>query len=116
MALTSIGTVTLTQYEPSLSWTSEPTRHGIRRCTISGRCDWTDADELSELVANPARQQTIGGFTGVLEFVTFSDSLLSPKTGYYLLESFEQSASHEHSVGTAPVPFSISAAYLGDLA
>lgn len=113
MALTAIGAITLTHFDPQFSWSSTPTSRAGRGATISGMVEWTQADQLSELIANPNRQTTIGGVTGVLEFVNFSDSLLASKTGWYLLQDFEQSPSQKHSVGASPVPISISAVFIG---
>ena len=113
MSLTAIGAITLTHFEPEFSWSSSPTSRSGRPTRISGMVEWDEAHELSELIANPARQQTMGGVTGVLETITFSDSLLGPFSGWYLLESFEMSPAQQHSLGNSPVPISIAAVFLG---
>lgn len=115
--LISIGAVTINHGDPTFSWSGGPTGHGIRRCTIGGSCTWQQADTLSELVANPDDRTTTAGITGVREYVVFGGVLLASKTGYYLLLDFDQSAEHRHSLRgvTGDVPFTLSAAFLGDL-
>lgn len=117
MGLASIGSITIQHGDPDFTWTSDPTAHGIRQAAISGSCTWIQADQLSELVANPSRK-TVGGQTGVLVTIIFDDALLASKTGDYLLQSFDQKAAQKSSTaGTGgDVGFSLRAAYLGDLA
>lgn len=116
MALTAIGPVTINHGDPSFSYSGGPTGHGIRTGSISGSASWAAVNTLSELVANPDAQTTIGGRTGVLEWLEFSDSLMGSKTGYYLLEDFTQDADHRASLTATDVGFTLSAAYLGDMA
>lgn len=116
MALVSIGAVTISHGDPEFSWDSTPTSHGIRGGSISGSCSWTAVQTLSELIANPDTQTTIGGRTGVLEYLVFDDTKLGTFTGYYLLEQFTVSPDHRSSLTTTDVPFSITCAFLGDVA
>jgi hypothetical protein len=115
MGLASIGSITIQHGDPDFTWTSSPTAHGIRAASISGSCTWLQADQLSELAANPATT-TIGGQTGVKVWVVFDDALLASKTGYYLLKSFDQKATQKSSLASSDVNFSLSAAFVGDLA
>lgn len=116
MSLVSIGPVGVFHGNPEFSWDSSPTSRAGRRATIGGLTDWPEAQTLSELVANPAEQRTIGDATGVLEWVAFDDALLEPFTGWYLLSSFSLNPDQRSSVGGAPVKFSLSAVFLGPAA
>lgn len=111
--LVSIGALAVDYRRPNLKFTSAPTTHGIRGCSISGLVEDSAADTLSELVNNPI-QVTIGGFTGVQEWVIFSGTLAG-KTGYYLLENFDEETEHS-MMFSGFTGFSLSGAYLGDLA
>ena len=116
MGLVSIGAAAIDHGDPVYSWRSSPDSHGIRAASIGGSASWAAAKTLGELVANPTGRQTVGGFTGVLEYIVFDDSLLSDLTGYYLLQDFTISAGQQDSLTTTDVPFTLSAAYLGPLA
>ncbi len=112
--LVSIGAVAVDYRRPNLTWTGGPTTHGIRGCRIGGLVEDAAADTLSELVNNPSAQVTVGGFTGVQEYLIFTGTLAG-KTGYYLLENFDESTEHS-LMFTGFTAFSLTGAYLGDLA
>lgn len=116
--LLSIGAITVDYRRPNLKWSSTPTSRGIRSCSISGLVELSKAHQLSELVANPLLARTIAGFTGVLEWVVFDGDVLLPFTGYYLLQTFDINVERELMFGglSGPIGFSLTAAYLGDLA
>ncbi len=116
MALTAIGPVTVSHGDPSFVANSAPTTHGIDDVTIAGSCSWTAEKQLREMVRNPDNRTTVGGRTGVLEWLAFDDTLLDDWTGYYLLETFNVTAGHTASLASTDVPFTLTAAYLGDLA
>lgn len=116
MALTAIGAITLTHFDPEFSWSSAPTSRAGRPTRISGMLDWSQAIQLSELFANADRQETRGGVTGVKETFTFNDVLLGPFSGWYFVESYEMSPSQKHSLSNSPVPVSISATFIGTAA
>ena len=113
--LRAIGPVTVDYRNPTLRWTSQPTSHGIRTCTISGTVTIAQGDTLAEMVANPGAQETIGGFTGVKEFIEMDGDSLASKEGEYLLMSFDLEVEHRLVFG-GRVSFSLNAAYLGDMA
>lgn len=116
--LLSIGPVAVDYRRPSLKWTSNPSNKGVRECSISGLIPLDAVHELSELVASPAEFRTIGGYTGVLEWMEFDGDVLLTFTGYYLISSFDVNIERELMFGgpTGLTAFSMSAAYLGDMA
>lgn len=116
MALVAIGPVTISHGDPEFSWDSSPTGHGIRSGSVSGSASWAAVNTLSELVANQDNRVTKAGHTGVYEWLEFDDDLLGSYTGYYLLEGFALTPGHKASLTTTDVPFTLTAAFLGDLA
>lgn len=116
MGLVSIGPVTVSHGDPQFGASATPLSHGIESFSIAGSCSWAAAHTLRELVKNPDARSTVGSRTGVLEWLEFDDALLEPFTGYYLLEAFSISAAQKDSLTTADVPFTLSCAFLGDLA
>lgn len=116
MALVAIGPAEISHGDPAFTSTANPTGHGIRSRTIGGSCSWDAWHTLDELVANRAAQTTVAGHTGVLEWLEFDDDLLEPFTGYYLLEQWNGTAAQKDSLSADDVPFSLTAAFLGDLA
>lgn len=114
MALTAIGPVTISHGNPAFATGAAPTTHGIEAVTITGTCSWDASKTLRELVKNPHTQTTVGGFTGVQEWLYFDDDLLDDMEGDYLLLSFDRDASHKDSLTTTAVPFTLAAAFLGD--
>ena len=114
MNLAYIGPVPISFHgNPTASWISTPTASGQRDASIGGIVTWSEAHQLSELVANPARTQTIGNASGVLEPIWFSHTLLGPFRGWYLLRSFDLSGEQQWSL-TDIVPVSLEATFLGD--
>lgn len=116
MSLTRIGPVAVTFMDPSYSVESQPTARGHRAVSLGGQLQWDEAQQLSELVANQDRRITVGGVSGVLEYVHADDELLAPFRGWHLLTAFSIKAGHSHSLAgvTGPVPFDLSAVQLGD--
>ena len=116
MGLVSIGPVTVSHGNPAFATGASPIGHGIESVTISGTCSWAASKTLRELVKNQDARVTKAGRTGVLEWLVFDDDLLDDLTGYYLLEGMSRDADHSASLNTTDVAFSISAAFLGDVA
>ena len=116
MGLAAIGPVAISHGNPQFGTSGAPTQHGIESVSISGSASWAAVHALRELVNNPAAQTTVGGRTGVLEWLDYDDDLLGTLTGYYLLEGFSVDADHKASLTTTDVPFTLQAAYLGDVA
>lgn len=118
VGLISIGPVSINHGDPQFSWDANPTGHGILTGTLGGSCLWFQAQTLRELVNNPDNRTTVASYTGVLEWVIFGGDLLADLTGYYLLLGFNYSPSQQHSLAgiEGDVPFTVSFAYLGDLA
>lgn len=116
MGVAYIGPVALDLFDPSFSWVSAPSAAGTRQASLNGTVDWAIAHQLSELVANPDRNLTVGGDSGVLEYVWSSDSMLRAFNGWYLLKQCNVSPAREHSLGgdRAVVPVAISAVHLGE--
>lgn len=117
--LVSIGSVPVDWRRPAIRPSSSPTSHGIRPVSLSGAFDIEAIEILGELFANEARQETVGGFTGVKEWWVFSGDVLGLFTGWYITMSFDPSYEREWFFGTRGtssfMPFSMTAAYLGDL-
>lgn len=110
MGLVSIGPVSISHGNPSFGSSASAVGHGIRSLTISGSCSWAAANTLEELVANQDNRTTKAGHTGVLEWLEFSDALLSSRTGDYILKDFGIDADHKASLTTTDVPFTLIAA------
>jgi hypothetical protein len=113
-----IGPVKLVDlYEPSLTFTGTPTALGLQPGQITGQTEWWQAHQLKELVNNPHRRVTIGGQSGVLEPIYFSDPMLGPQTSWCLLQSFQLGqADQSHSLQgtTGLVPYTLTLAQIGD--
>ena len=116
MGLVAIGPVTISHGNPSFATGASPTGHGIESVTISGTCSWDASKTLRELVKNPYNQTTKSGHTGVLEWLEYDDDLLDDLTGWYILKGFDRDADQQSSLTTTDVPFTLQAAYLGDVA
>lgn len=113
MSLAYIGPVPIGLHgNPQASWSGGPTSSGIRDAKISGVISWTEAHQLSELTTNPELSRTIGGVTGVLERVWFTDELLGPFRGWYLLGNFDGPQGDHQSSLHDLVGFSLSASLL----
>lgn len=83
-----IGPVQGIGYNLEPAWASAPTPQGTRGASIRGSLRLAQAEQLSELVANGARRVTIGGETGVLEYVYFDGGVTREFNGWYLLQAF----------------------------
>lgn len=116
MSVTAIGPVVVSVHgDPSASRSSTPTSRSGRDVSIQGYLEWDEVEQLSELVANSTLQRTIGGVTGVLEYISTDDDLLAGWNGWYLLTGFSYSPEQQHSLNgvTGLVPFSLAGAYIG---
>lgn len=112
MGLAYIGPVAVApHYDPSFDWSADPAPSGMRGVQIIGRIDWDDARALGELVANPARRQSFGGATGVLELVWADDALQREFNGWHLLQRFDINAGQRDSLHDI-VPFALSSVLL----
>lgn len=114
--LLAIGPVPVTYRDPKLSFSGDPTTHGISACSIGGLIEHNKAQQLRELVNNPTDRMTVGGFTGILEYVDFDGDTMSAFAGWYLLQSFEIQIEQQWSIHgvSGLTPFSLSAVFLGD--
>ncbi len=116
MGLVAIGPVAISHGDPAFATSASPIDHGIESLSIGGSCSWAAAHTLRELVKNQDNRTTSAGHTGILEWLEFDDALLDPLTGYYILEGFSIDADQRSSLTTTDVPFTLTAAYLGDMA
>ncbi len=114
-SLARIGPLPILRHaNPSFRWTSSPDTYGIRTCNITGQTARASVAQLSTLIANSDLAVTIAGYTGILEYLHMTGELVGGKRGFYILMSVEESAERPWSV-TTYTPFSLSAAYIGDL-
>ena len=111
MGLASIGPVQISHGNPTFSWDSTPIGPGLRGCRIGGSASWVAVKQLSELIANPGREISVGGRMGVLEYLTFDDDLLGTFTGWYLIDGLGLAADHKDSLALYDLPFTLSAVY-----
>lgn len=114
MSLARIGPVEVEHGDPSFGWQGGSDGAGVRSASIEGLCTWSQAQRLSEMVANPDRRMTVAGRSGALEYVHFDDDMLGDFCGWYLLERANLTPSQPDSMSAFTAPFSIAAAFLGD--
>lgn len=115
MSLRWIGPIALAATDhgdPQFAWTSDPGASGQRDAQISGQLPWVQAQQLSELVDNPERRQTVGKASGVMEPLYFDDNLLGPFSGPYLLVSAPLQPQQVNSL-SGFTPFSLKCVFLG---
>jgi hypothetical protein len=122
----NIGAIILDWYTPAVSVDSSPQGKGQSSVTISGFAPHPVVQSLREFVENYRARETIGAVTGVLEYIEFDCDSLDAEDGWYLLTGLGKSwdkvhmdaaSSLEPELGqgdTALVPFSVSAAYIGE--
>lgn len=117
VGLISIGPVVINHGDPKFTWDSNASQHGSMPASVSGSCLWYQAMTLLELVNNPAVRRTVGGRTGVQEWIEYGGPLLIGLTGYYLLETFRLAPDQEHSLAgpEGDVAFSLDCVYMGDV-
>ena len=115
MSLDRIGPIAVDHRNPVITWSSTEV-DGVRPCRVTGQAEQASVRQLSELVANPDRRITVGGFSGVLEYVALSGPV-AEFAGWYLLDAIDVTAERPWTVanfGTSLLkPFSLSATYLG---
>jgi hypothetical protein len=107
---TFLGPVRGQVYNAGPSWASDSSL--LRSATFAGHLTVAGAEQMSELLANTARRVTIGGHTGVLEFVWSESGVVNNFNGWYLLEQF---SFEPYRIGdsTTYVAFTLDATYLG---
>jgi hypothetical protein len=122
----NIGAIILDWYTPTVSVDSSPQGKGQSSVTIAGFAPHPIVQSLREFVENYRARQTIGQVTGILEYVEFDCDSLDAEDGWYVFTGFNKSwakvnmdaaASLEPDLGhgdTAVIPFSVSAAYIGE--
>ncbi len=122
----NIGAIILDWYTPTVSVDSSPQGKGQSSVTIAGFAPHPIVQSLREFVENYRARETIGEATGVLEYVEFDCDTLDAEDGWYVFTGFSKSwdrlhmdaaASLEPELGqgdTALIPFSVSAAYIGE--
>ena len=113
MSVTDFGPIAAIHYNPSYSQSAAV--RGISSVQIGGHLPLAAAQSLFELVNNSDDRVTIQGHTGVLEFITSPYPVIAPFNGYYVLESFEF-VPYKFSNGTIAADFTLTCAYLGDVA
>lgn len=118
MSLRCIGPVLIDRLvhgEPQFSWSADPATNGQRSAQVAGLLPWPAVQQLTEMLDNPERQQTIGAATGILEQLWFDDELLSTYSGWYLLQTCQLSATRENSLQSLAglVPFTLKCSFLG---
>lgn len=122
----NIGAIVLDWFTPTVSVDSSPQGKGQSSVTIAGSAPYPIVQSLREFVENYRARETVGPVTGVKEYVEFDCDVLDAEDGWYLFTGFSKSwdklhmdaaASLEPELGqgdTALIPFSVSAAYLGE--
>jgi hypothetical protein len=123
----AIGDITFEWFAPTASEDATPAGQGISSVTIGGSGTRLQIDQLRELLRNFRRRRTVGGVTGILEWVDLGCDSLESWTGWYLLQSMNVSTSLvyiESAESTGPdygegttsvVPFSVSGGFLGNV-
>lgn len=123
----NIGPIVVDWFVPTLSVDATPAGKGLDSVTIEGTAAYPVVHSMRELIKNYQARQTIGGVTGILEYVEMECASLASWDGWYLLLGISMSTdrlrieaaeSDDPTLGqgtTATVPFSITAAYLGDM-
>lgn len=109
---TYIGEVLAPVYNWAPAWSSASGSTGFRLVTYAGHMALAVAYQLSELVANRDRQVTIGGESGVLEYIWSESEVASNFNGWHLLKGFAMSPA---KIGSDAVytPISLTAVHLG---
>jgi hypothetical protein len=110
----NVGPISTRPYNFTAQRSSPSGVRGFRRLTFAGDVDAYLADMLDELVINPAARRTIGGESGVLEFVEAESPGIPTVSGWYLLTSFDSTLSVDPIWPYAR--FSLQATLIGDQA
>lgn len=113
MSMTDFGPVEALHYNPS--YTQRAIVDGISDVQIGGALPLAEAQTLWELVNNKDNRTTIGGRTGVLEWIESPYPVIAPFNGWYLLQAMDFTP-YKFSNGTIAADFTLSCAYLGDMA
>jgi hypothetical protein len=115
VSLTEFGPVETYWYNPQDGYQQTATVDGVSSVTISGAMPLAAAQTLFELVNSRDNRSTTQGRTGVLETFTCPYPVVAPFNGEYVFESFVFSP-YKFSDGTIAANFTLTAAYLGDVA
>lgn len=113
MSLTDFGPVETYHYNPSFSETVSA--DGISTVQISGAMPIEDAKTLKELCNNKDDRATVGGRTGTPMWIDSPYAALNGNRGDYIVESFTYEP-YRFDSGAIAANFSMTAAYLGDMA
>lgn len=113
MSTTDFGPVATTHYNPAFRETA--VHNGVSTVQISGALPIAAAKTLKELCNNPAATRSVQGRTGTLMWIESPYAALSDNVGYYLVESFDYEP-YRFDSGAIGADFSMTAAYLGDMA
>ena len=110
----TIGAIVTTPYEFAAQLGSVVNPKGFQSASLSGKLELVLCKQIKALVANPTARSTIGGVTGILEYVTATAAAIDDVTGYHLLQSWDHSTD-----GIDPdwpyASFSLKTVYIGDL-
>lgn len=109
----NVGPVMTRPYNFKATRDSPSSVRGFRRLSFSGTLEIGLADAVEELVVNPSSRLTIGGETGVREYVESESPGLASINGWYLLTSFNSTLSVDPL--WPYVDFTLQATYLGDV-
>lgn len=107
-----LGPVQSIGYNLAPAWTSAPAPGGTRAFTLSGTLPVAPAEQLSELVANDARRVTIGGQSGVLEYVFMDGGVSRDFNGWCLFDRYDFTP-YRLGDGVKGADFTLSAVHLG---
>lgn len=110
-----IGPVLAPIYNWQPSWASRSTPNGFRAVSHSGHMTLTVAYQLSELVANRDRRVTIGGESGVLEYIWSESPVAANFNGWHLLTDFAMSP-QKIGADARYTPITLGALHLGTYA
>lgn len=113
VSLLRVGPITAAPYNFNISRSSPSNAKGFRTITFSGDVDSDVADQLDELVVNPDARRSVGGQTGVQEYVESTSPALVSVNGYCLLTGFDATLSIDPNWPFAS--FSLTAILMGDL-
>lgn len=122
----NIGGVIIDWFSPTVSEDDSPAGKGFPSVTIGGAAPHGVVDELREVTRNYRNRRTVGGETGIQQYIEFECAPLTASwDGWYLLQGLSTSvdkvrmdaiASTGSDLGegdTAVLSFSIKAVYIG---
>ncbi len=89
----TVGPILMRPYNFKAVRSSPSGVKGFRQLTFSGDVDQAVADALDELVVNPVARLTVGGQSGVREYIEAESPGMPTISGMYLLTSFDSTLS-----------------------